>query len=85
MADDAGNKEIMAVVVSKSELDYSALNTAINNSNQPNFATKVNEAVAGNALKNVKYTASADGKIIFNASVQNSNNVVATIVEMDKQ
>lgn len=85
MADDAGNKEIMAVVVSKSELDYNALNTAINNSNQPNFAAKVNEAVAGNALKNVKYTASADGKINFNASVQNSNNVVATIVEMDKQ
>ena len=85
MADDIGNKETMAVVVSKTELDYNGLNAAINSSNQPGFAAKVNEAVANHAVKNVNYKATADGKINFNVAAGEANSIVATIVEMDKQ
>lgn len=85
MADDIGNKETMAVVVSKTELDYNGLNAAIISSNQPGFAAKVNEAVANHAVKNVNYKATADGKINFNVAAGEANSIVATIVEMDKQ
>ncbi len=83
-ADEVGNKEIMAVVVSKRELDYNAINTAISNSTQPSYAAKVNEAVAANAIRNVSYSASANAGIYFK-SAGDENNIVATIVEMDKQ
>ena len=85
MADDIGNKETMAVVVSKTELDYNGLNAAINSSNQPGFAAKVNEAVANHAVKNVNYKATSDGKINFSVAAGEANSIVATIVEMDKQ
>jgi hypothetical protein len=85
MADDIGNKEIMAVVVSKTELDYNGLNAAINSSKKPGFAAKVNEAVANHAVKNVNYKATSDGKINFSVAAGEANSIVATIVEMDKQ
>jgi hypothetical protein len=83
-ADDIGNKEIMAIVVSKNELDYKKLNDAINSSTQADFAAKVNEAVAANAIKNVSFSNSANGSIYFKTAAD-QNSVVATIVDIDKQ
>lgn len=83
-ADDVGNKEVMAVVVSKQELDYNALNDAINNSSATDFAGKVNAAVAGVALSNVRFNTNANGSAVFSTS-PTQKGVVATIVEMAKQ
>jgi len=84
MADEIGNKEVMGIVVSKQELDYNAVNTAINNSTQTAYSAKINEALAATADKNVNYGAGANGSILFKAS-GSGNSVVTTVVEIDKQ
>ena len=82
-ADEVGNKEIMAIVVSKKELDYNALNTAINASSQPDFAAKVNDAVSANAIKNVSFSNGLNGSIYFKTATD-ANSVVVSIVDIDK-
>ena len=84
MADEIGNKEIMAIVVSKQELDYNAINNAINQSAQSNYAAKVNEVFAGKTASNVNFSATANGSLLFKAAPA-SNNIITTIVEIDKQ
>ena len=84
MADEIGNKEVMGIVVSKQELDYNAVNTAINKSTQIAYSAKINEALAATADKNVNYGAGANGSILFKAS-GSGNSVVTTVVEIDKQ
>ena len=84
-ADEIGNKEFMGIVVSKQPLDYNAINTAINNSSQPDFASKLNEAVAANAIKNVTFSSGTNKSIYFKAGTTETNNIVSCIVEIDKQ
>ena len=83
-ADQIGNKDFMGVVVSKKELDYNAINTAINNSTQANYGAKLNEAVAANAIKNVSFSSGPNGSIYFKTNAD-QNNIVACTVEIDKQ
>lgn len=84
-ADEVGNKEFMGIVVSKQPLDYNAINTAINSSSQPDFASKLNEAVAANAIKNVTFSSGNNNSIYFKAAATETNNIVSCIVEIDKQ
>ncbi len=83
-ADQVGNKDIMAVVVSKQQLDYNALNASINASTKTDFASKLNDAVAANAIKNVSFGSGANGSMYFK-SAGDEKSVVACIVEIDKQ
>ncbi|MBS1495928.1 MAG: C1 family peptidase [Bacteroidetes bacterium] len=83
-ADAIGNKDYMGVVVSKQELNYNAINTAINNSRQTDYAAKLNEAVAANAIKNVRFSTGPNGSIYFKTDAD-QNNIVACTVEIDKQ
>ncbi len=83
-ADEIGNKDYMGVVVSKEALDYNAINNAINSSTQQNFSEKLNEAVAANAIKNVSFHSGSSGSIYFK-TVADQNNLVACVVEIDKQ
>ena len=83
-ADQVGNKDIMGVVVSKQQLDYKALNAAINTSTKTDFAAKLNEAVAANAITNVSFGSGANGSMYFK-SAGDAKSVVACIVEIDKQ
>lgn len=84
MADEIGNKEIMAIVVSKQELDYNAVNNAINQSTQADYAARVNEVFVARAAKNVAYSAGINGSILFKAPPANDN-IITSIVEIDKQ
>jgi hypothetical protein len=83
-ADQEGNKEEMGIVVSKTQLDYNALNTAINASPQADFAGKLKAALAANAITNVSYGNTANGMMYFK-STGDSKNIVACMVEIDKQ
>ncbi len=83
-ADEVGNKEEMGVVVSKTQLDYNALNAAINASTKTNFAGKLSDAVASNAITNVSYGNTSNGMMYFK-STGDSKNIVACVVEIDKQ
>lgn len=84
MADDIGNKEVMAVVVSKQQLDYNAINTQINQSGQASYAAKVNEVFYGKTDRNVQYAAGQNGSVLFKAPASNDG-IVTAIVEIDKQ
>ncbi len=83
-ADQVGNKDLMGVVVSKQQLDYNAINAAINASSKMDFAGKLNDAVAANAITNVSFGSGANGSIYFK-SAGDSKSVVACVVEIDKQ
>jgi Papain family cysteine protease len=83
-ADEVGNKEMMGIVISKQAVDYNVLNNAINASSKPDFASKLNDAVAANVIKNVIYNNGANGSMNFK-STGDPKNMVATVVEIDKQ
>ncbi|MGG9960452.1 C1 family peptidase [Ferruginibacter sp. SUN106] len=84
MADSIGNKDFMAIVVSKQPLDYAALNAAINKSTQSTYAGKLNEAISSMAISNVKFSNSSTGNIYFKADASEQKNVVGCVVEIDK-
>lgn len=83
-ADDVGNKEVMAIVVSKVELNYNQVNATINAAVGATFTDKVNAALRSSMIPNATFSAAKDGSVYFNAP-STSNGVIAAVVEMAKQ
>ena len=83
-ADNIGNSDQIAIVVSKDELDYNQLNDAINRSNQPTYEGKVNEAVNSILIRSASFTNTGEGEIYFRVGA-NDNKAVACIVTIDKR
>ena len=83
-ADDVGNQEVMAIVVSKTELDYNQVNASINAASGASYADKVNAALKSNIIPSTRFSTSTDGSVNFSAP-STSNGVVAAIVQMAKQ
>jgi Papain family cysteine protease len=83
-ADAVGNKDFMAVVVSTQQLDYAAVNAAINKSTAASFPAKVNEALGSGAIKTVQYGNAGAGIMSVKASNPGENGMVVTLVEIDK-
>jgi hypothetical protein len=83
MADSAGTKDYMAIVVSKVELNYNELNQKINSSAGSTYADKVNAAVQSMAIPSVKFANTNDGRIYFKVAA-NDNKAVACVVAIDK-
>lgn len=84
-ADSLGNRDFMGVVVSKTPLDYNALNTSINNSKKPTYAEKLNEAISRAAIRQVQFNATSNGTIYFKAEAAAETSVVGCVVEIDKR
>lgn len=82
-ADQVGNKDIFAIVVTKKPVDYKVLNAAINASKLPTYAAKVNEAIAAQKVDVVQHAANA-GQITLAGNL-NGKNAMAAIIEMDKK
>ena len=82
-ADTIGNRDYIAIVVSKDELDYNQLNRAISNSGQTTYEGKVNEALQSIMIPTARFTNTGDGRIYFKVDA-NSNKAVATVVAFDK-
>ncbi len=83
-ADAVGNKDFMAIVVSKKPLDYNALNAAISKSTQTTYAGKLNEAISTASIANVKYSATSTGNIYFKADASEQKSIVGCVVEINK-
>ncbi len=81
--DDIGSKDFIAIVVSKKELDYDAVNRAITNSRQSTYVGKLKEALANQRVTNVNFTAS--NTVAFNATTSDSQDVVGMVIEIDKR
>lgn len=83
-ADNIGNSDQIAIVVSKEELDYNALNNAITNSSRGDYLAKVNEALQSIMIRSARFNNTGDGTIYFKVDA-NSNKAVACVVTIDKQ
>ncbi|MEO0899394.1 MAG: C1 family peptidase [Bacteroidota bacterium] len=81
--DGLGNQDYMAVVVSKRELDYQAINNAINSARGNNYAEKVNNALRSKFIPNVKYSGGTE--ISFDGKIQGSKDAVAVVMAIDKK
>ena len=79
--DDLGNRDYIAVVVSKTELDWNVLNSRINASRRADYIGKVREAIGQEEVPNVQF--SSKDAVEFNCDVKGKN-VVATVIEIDK-
>lgn len=83
-ADSISNNDQIAIVVSKDELDYNALNQEINRSNGRDYAAKVNEALQSILISSARFNNTNTGSIYFKVDA-NSNKAVACIVSIDKR
>ncbi len=83
-ADSIGNRDFIAIVVSKDELDYNQLNNAISQSAGTDYLAKVNAALQGIMIRSARFSNSNDGSIYFKVDA-NSNKAVACVVAIDKQ
>ncbi len=81
--DEVGNKDYMAVIVSKTPLDYAALNNKINQSRQVGYANKINDVFRNTTLQDVRF-GNSNGAMAFQAD-KPEKKAVAMIVEISKQ
>ena len=82
VADDIGNTDYMAVVVSKKELNFSQLNAAINSSRQSSYASKLKEALGNQRIDNVQFTA---GETVSFSAESTDKNIVGVVIALDKK
>jgi hypothetical protein len=83
VADSIGNKDYMAVVMSKEPLNVFELNKRVNDNRQLGFENAVNKAVRSNSVAGVKF--SSDGKIMSFDTAIEGKNAVACVVAIDKR
>jgi C1A family cysteine protease len=83
-ADSIGNKDYIAIVVSKDELDYNQLNQAISRSSKSDYPGKVNEALQSMLIPSARFNNTKEGTIYFKVDA-NDNKAVACVVAIDKQ
>ena len=82
-ADSIGNKDFIAIVVSKDELDYNTINQSISSSSKQDYLGKVNEALQSILISSAKFSNTNDGRIYFKVDA-NTNKAVACVVAFDK-
>ena len=81
-ADDLGNRDRIAIVVSKEQIDYNQLNRRINASLQRSYTGKLREALGNYQLQNVKFQA---GETISFAAEAKNKGAVGVVIEIDKR
>ena len=81
-ADEIGNKDFFAIVISKKPLNYLDLNTRINSVRTSNYAYKINTALSGQLKNNVQFS-NRSGKIQFETDTDGSE-LVAMIIAVNK-
>ncbi len=82
--DSIGTKDEMAVVISKQELDWNAINQQISQNPQADFGSRLNTVLSSKLIKNVSFHNSGSGTMQFKVN-GDENQVVAAIVSIDKQ
>jgi hypothetical protein len=83
-ADNIGSSDQIAIVVSKDELDYNALNASISRSSRSDYLARVNEALQNIMIRSARFNNTTDGTIYFKVDA-NNNNAVACVVTIDKR
>ncbi|MBK7335313.1 MAG: peptidase C1 [Saprospirales bacterium] len=81
-ADDLGNRDRIAVLITKEAIDFKAFNERINKSAGLNYGAKLQSALAGQSIPNVKFLA---GEAIGFSCEIGSKNAVGVVLEIDKK
>jgi hypothetical protein len=81
--DSIGNKDYMAVVVSKDSLNWSALNEKISQNKTADYGGRLKSAL-GSSASFIQADATSKGNIHFKDDDGSSNRIVACILEVDK-
>ncbi len=81
--DQVGNKDFMAIVVTKQAIDYKQLNNTINASKQATYQGKINEALGSIAIKNVRFT--NNNNTFGFETTADEKSAVAIVLEVNKQ
>ncbi len=79
--DDKGNKDFMAIVVTKKPLDYTSFNKKISAATG-NYAQKLKQAIGGNTAKNIQYSG-ANGNMKFSCRASD-NEMVGVVLAFNK-
>lgn len=82
-ADDIGDRDYMAIVVSKEELDYENLNNKINRVAGKDYLTKLNNALGSMQLSNTKFKDGAT--VAFQGKTKGNQKVVGVVLAIDKE
>ncbi len=82
-ADDIGNQDFMAVVVSKDELDYQELNNRINRSPGGDYLSKLNKAMGSMQIVNPNFKLNASS-VSFKGNTNNAQKAVGVVLAIDK-
>ncbi len=82
-ADDVGNKDYLAIVTSKSALDYNKINNLILQSAKTSYLEKVNDALKADVIPGVTFNHTNNGTVYFKANPQ-ANKLVVTTIAFDK-
>ncbi|RXK81492.1 peptidase C1A papain [Filimonas effusa] len=84
MADEVGNRDEIAVVVSKEPLNVFQLNDQVNNRRSLGFGKAVEQAAGDEVIENTRFANTPEGTIQLTAAAGKKNAVVC-IVAIDKQ
>lgn len=83
MADSIGNKDYMAVVISRDSLNVFKLNEAVNSNRNAGFPQAVNNALRRQTINGVTFNNAPDGTLNFRTTAADKA-AVACIVAVDK-
>jgi hypothetical protein len=81
--DEVGQKDVMAVIFSKEQLDYQQLNQQISKNSAPTYEGKIKAVLGKKLIDKAKFT---DGQTIsFNSQRNENQSVIAIVFEMLKK
>ncbi len=81
--DSLGNRDVIAVVISKNELNWYQLNQQISSNPAVDYGARFYSALGSSLIRNVRYSTTGKGNMRFDVN-GDANNVVACIVEVKK-
>jgi len=79
--DETGNKDYIAIIITKQPIDYEQMNKTINSVSSTNYAEKINKALGSTALNGVQYI---ENNEVVNVS-GNGTGAIGIIIEIPKK
>ncbi|NBC09709.1 MAG: peptidase C1 [Bacteroidetes bacterium] len=83
VADDIGNQDYIAIVVSKKELDFNALNKKLSRSRASTYADKLQEALGSQRVRQLQFKDSQN--VAFEADTGSGGSAVGVVIAIDKR
>ncbi len=80
--DELGNRDRIAIVVTKEPIDWNVINSRINQSRRGTYIEKVRDAISDQEFPDTRFN--VDDAVHFRCRL-NGKNAVATVVEIDKR